>query len=90
MRKRAEFAATIKERLAGGGDVLVEIMNSGSPDMSLGPELVTSLADTLEIAAPVIGAFAATGGETAAALLSRFGSTVSVSLRRSSRAFRSD
>ena len=48
-------------------------MNNGSPDMSLGPELVTSLADTLEIAAPVIGAFAATGGETAAALLSRFG-----------------
>jgi uncharacterized protein YgbK (DUF1537 family) len=41
--------------------------------MSLGPELVTSLAETLEIAVPVIGAFAATGGETAAALLSRFG-----------------
>ena len=71
--ERAEIAATIKERLAGGGDVLVEIINSGPPDMSIGPELATSLADTLEIAAPVIGAFAATGGETAAALLSRFG-----------------
>ena len=33
--ERAEIAATIKERLAGGGDVLVEIMNNGSPDMSL-------------------------------------------------------
>jgi uncharacterized protein YgbK (DUF1537 family) len=31
------------------------------------------LAETLEIAVPVIGAFAATGGETAAAFLSRFG-----------------
>ena len=71
--ERAAVAATIKERLAGGGDVLVKIMNNGSPDMSLGPELVTSLADTLEIKVPVIGAFAVTGGETAAALLSRFG-----------------
>jgi uncharacterized protein YgbK (DUF1537 family) len=71
--ERAAIAATIKERLAGGGDVLVKIMNNGSPDMSLGPELVASLADTLEITVPVIGAFAVTGGETAAALLSRFG-----------------
>ena len=46
---------------------------NGVPDMSLGPALVTSLAETLEIAVPVIGAFAATGGETASSLLSRFG-----------------
>jgi len=51
----------------------VEIVMNGFPDMSIGPELVKSLAETLEIAVPVIGAFAATGGETAAALLSRFG-----------------
>ena len=86
--ERTAIAATIKERLAGGGDVLVEIMNNGSPDMSLGPELVTSLADTLEIAAPVIGAFAATGGERRSCR--GLASTVSVSLRRSSRASRSD
>ena len=70
---RAKIATNVKERLAEGGDVLVEIMMNGFPDMSLGPELVTSLAETFEIAVPVIGAFAATGGETAAALLSRFG-----------------
>jgi uncharacterized protein YgbK (DUF1537 family) len=70
---RAAIAANIKERLAEGGEVLVEIMMNGFPDMSLGPKLVRSLAETLEIVVPVIGAFAATGGETAAALLSRFG-----------------
>jgi D-threonate/D-erythronate kinase len=46
---------------------------NGFSDMSLGPKLVTNLADTLQIAVPFIGAFAATGGETAAAFLSRFG-----------------
>jgi D-threonate/D-erythronate kinase len=70
---RAKIATNVKECLAEGGDVLVEIVMNEFPDMSLGPELVTSLAETLEIAVPVIGAFAATGGETAAALLSRFG-----------------
>jgi uncharacterized protein YgbK (DUF1537 family) len=70
---RAAIAANVKERLAEGGDVLVEIMMNGFPDMLLGPTLVRSLAETLEIAVPFIGAFAATGGETAAALLSRFG-----------------
>ena len=70
---RAKIATNVKECLAEGGDVLVEIVMNEFPDMSLGPELVTSLAETLEIALRVIGAFAATGGETAAALLSRFG-----------------
>jgi uncharacterized protein YgbK (DUF1537 family) len=70
---RARIATNVKDCLAEGGDVLVEIVMNEFPDMSLGPELVTSLAETLEIAVPVIGAFAATGGETAAALLSRFG-----------------
>ncbi|MDP1585178.1 MAG: four-carbon acid sugar kinase family protein [Bradyrhizobium sp.] len=70
---RAKIAANVKERLAEGGDVLVEITMNGFPDMSLGPTLVAGLAEALETAVPVIGAFAATGGETAAALLSRFG-----------------
>ena len=43
------------------------------PDMSLGPRLAQSLAEALRPVAPAIGAFAATGGETAAALLARFG-----------------
>ena len=70
---RATIAANVKERLAEGGDVLIEIMMNRPPDMSLGPMLIRSLAETLEIAVPFIGAIAATGGETAAALLSRFG-----------------
>ena len=70
---RTAIAADIRERLAEGSDVLVEIMMNGSPDMSLGPRLVGNLAEILQEVAPVVGAFAATGGETAAALLSRFG-----------------
>lgn len=70
---RAALAADVMKRLAGGGDTLVEIMMDDRPDMSLGPQLAKGLADTLEAVAPAIGAFAATGGETAAAMLSRFG-----------------
>jgi hypothetical protein len=32
---RAKIATNVKERLAEGGDVLVEIMMNGFPDMSL-------------------------------------------------------
>jgi uncharacterized protein YgbK (DUF1537 family) len=60
-------------RLAGGGDALIEIMMDAEPDLSLGPRLSLGLADALRSEAPAIGAFAATGGETAAVLLSRFG-----------------
>jgi D-threonate/D-erythronate kinase len=70
---RAKMAAGIMERLAAGGDALVEISLNNSPDLSLGPQLAQSLAAMLKVAAPVIGAFAATGGETAAAILSGFG-----------------
>jgi uncharacterized protein YgbK (DUF1537 family) len=45
------------------------------PDISLGPKLAQGLADTLAPVAPAIGGLAATGGETAAALLQRFGVT---------------
>jgi D-threonate/D-erythronate kinase len=61
------------KRLSGGGDALIEIMMDDQPDMSLGPQLAQGLADALQSVAPAIGAFAATGGETAALLLSRFG-----------------
>ncbi len=61
------------EGLIAGGDVLVEIVMDDNPKMSLGPQLAQNLADALMPVASSIGAFAATGGETAAALLSRFG-----------------
>lgn len=70
---RAALAAHVTKRLASGGDALVEVMIDDQPDMSLGPRLAQGLAETLQIAAPAVGALAATGGETAAALLSRFG-----------------
>ena len=70
---RAALAAAVTARLAGGGDVLVEITTDDRPDMALGTRLANSLADALQTTASVIGAFAATGGETAATMLSRFG-----------------
>lgn len=68
---RAALAATVSARLAGGGDALVEITMTDQPDMALGARLAERLAEALQPVGPVIGAFAATGGETAAALLSR-------------------
>ena len=70
---RGRLAAAVKLRLLTGGDALVEITMDEKPDMSLGAQLSQGLADVLAPVAPSIGAFAATGGETAAALLSRFG-----------------
>ena len=70
---RANLAASVMEHLAAGGDALVEISANGSLNMSLGPQLAKNLAEVLNITSPVIGALAATGGETAAALLSGFG-----------------
>jgi uncharacterized protein YgbK (DUF1537 family) len=67
------LAADVMKRLSAGGDALVEIMMDDQPDMSLGPRLAQGLAAALAPVASSIGAFAATGGETAAALLSRFG-----------------
>jgi uncharacterized protein YgbK (DUF1537 family) len=70
---RAALTAAVTGRLAGGGDVLVEITTDDRPDMALGTRLANSLAGALQTAAPAIGAFAATGGETAATMLTRFG-----------------
>jgi uncharacterized protein YgbK (DUF1537 family) len=70
---RAALAAGVSARLSAGGDALVEITMDDNPDMALGARLATGLADALQTVAPAIGAFAATGGETAATMLSRFG-----------------
>jgi D-threonate/D-erythronate kinase len=70
---RAALARGVMERLADGGDALVEITMDDQPNMALGSQLAGSLADALQTVAPAVGAFAATGGETAAAMLSRFG-----------------
>jgi D-threonate/D-erythronate kinase len=70
---QGSLAADVMRRLAGGGDALIEIRMDDEPDLSLGPRLSQALADALQPVAPAIGALAATGGETAAALLSRFG-----------------
>jgi uncharacterized protein YgbK (DUF1537 family) len=70
---RAALATGVTRRLSSGGDALVEIMMGDQPNMSLGPRLARGHAEALQSATPAIGAFAATGGETAAALLSCFG-----------------
>lgn len=69
------FGRDVARRLAAGEDVLVEILTGQNVDMSIGARLVAALAGALDDVPPVLGAFAATGGETAAALLSRFGVT---------------
>lgn len=70
---RAALGRSVAALLDAGEDTLVEIEMGEKPDMSLGPRLVEGLADALAPAASRLGAFAATGGETAAALLSSFG-----------------
>ncbi|MCX5518795.1 four-carbon acid sugar kinase family protein [Kaistia defluvii] len=69
----AAIGQAVAARLDAGQDVLIEIQMGDRPEMALGPRLAESLADALAPAAARMGAFAATGGETAAALLSRFG-----------------
>jgi uncharacterized protein YgbK (DUF1537 family) len=70
---RGTLAADVGRRLSAGGDALVEIMMDDRPNMALGPQLAQRLAEVLAPVASEFGAFAATGGETAATLLSRFG-----------------
>lgn len=70
---RAAFAGRVAAILEAGGDALVEITTAGEPDMALGPRLARGLAEALDPVAGRIGAVAATGGETAAALLARLG-----------------
>ncbi|GLK56664.1 hypothetical protein GCM10008170_26830 [Methylopila capsulata] len=70
---RAAFGGRAAAALEAGQDVLVEIVMGDAPDLAIGAALVDALADALAPAADRMGAFVATGGETAAALLSRFG-----------------
>jgi uncharacterized protein YgbK (DUF1537 family) len=69
---RTALARTVTEGLEGGDDVLVEILMGDEPDLGIGPQLTEALAETLKPAAPHMSGLAATGGETAAALLDRF------------------
>ncbi len=69
----AALAGRVAAGLDAGADVLVEIRTDDAPDLSIGPRLVEALAEALTPAAAHLGGLAATGGETAAALLSRFG-----------------
>ena len=70
---RKALAIEVREHLSDGRDVLLEIATSERLDLTIGAQLAHSLAATLQDVAPAIGAFAATGGETAAAILARFG-----------------
>jgi len=72
-RERAAVGRRVASLLDAGQDVLVEIRTGDAPDPALGPSLVRGLAEALGPATSCIGALAATGGETAAALLSAFG-----------------
>ena len=59
--------------LEAGQDVLVEVRMDGEPNMELGPQIADRLGALLAPAARHMGGFAATGGETAAALLGHLG-----------------
>ncbi|GAB3121340.1 four-carbon acid sugar kinase family protein [Novispirillum itersonii] len=69
----AALCQQVQSQLAAGQDVLVELQMHGEPDLSLGPQLARRLAEALTPALPSVGALAATGGETASALLAAFG-----------------
>ena len=72
---RDHLVATLSATLASGQDAMVEVAIDDSPDLSIGHSLALALAELLHPVLPNAGALAATGGETAAALLSRFGVT---------------
>ncbi len=72
---RGHLVVTLSAILAAGDDAMVEVAVDDSPDLSIGHSLAVALADLLHPVLPHAGALAATGGETAAALLSRFGVT---------------
>jgi uncharacterized protein YgbK (DUF1537 family) len=71
--ERAALGRTVADGLDTGCDVLVEILMGVEPDLGIGPRLTEALAGTLEPAASRMSGLAATGGETAASLLERFG-----------------
>lgn len=66
---RARLAAQAVEFLDAGDDVLVEIAADAAPDFARGPAIAAALAECLATAATHASGVIATGGETAAALL---------------------
>ena len=68
--QRTQQAQSIAMSLDAGEDVLVEIARDAAPDLSAGPALARQLALCLLPAMRRMSALIATGGETAAALLS--------------------
>ena len=72
---RAALVDVLSRILSSGNDAMVEVAVDDSPDLSIGPRLATALADVLFPVLSQAGALVATGGETAAALLTRFGVT---------------
>jgi hypothetical protein len=69
----AELSGAIRNALKSGMDVVVDIASTSGPASAGNPQLVSALASLLGPAARDASALAATGGETAAALLLRLG-----------------
>lgn len=70
---RAAFVEQVAATLSAGRDALVEIGMGDEPPCADGPALAAALASVLAPARPFLGALAATGGETAAALMGALG-----------------
>ena len=70
---RAALARAVGDGLRAGETVLVHLLFDDERELAVDARLVAALADVIAPAAPYIGSLAATGGETAACLLSRFG-----------------
>ena len=69
----ASLSDAIRNALKTGMDVVVDIVSTTSSQIAGNPHLVSALASLLGPAARDASALAATGGETAAALLTRLG-----------------
>ncbi|HEU4603876.1 MAG TPA: four-carbon acid sugar kinase family protein [Steroidobacteraceae bacterium] len=69
------FAEDVIACLDRGNDALIEIMFEGSPDLSLTDQLTQAVGKWLHPVYSHMSAMIATGGETAAALLTHFGSS---------------
>ncbi len=70
---RDALAEDVGNQLRAKKTVLVELLLEDALNVAIDSRLVAALAAALEPVAPYIGNLAATGGETAASLLSRFG-----------------
>lgn len=68
-----KIANDIETALCDGSDVVATITIDDEPDVTLGRVLANTLARSLAPVASCIGGLAATGGETASALMSAFG-----------------